>query len=180
MGQGSGERHEEEGRLVIVQVDHLSGELLGDALGRLWASGARNVQLLPTLAKKGRPGQIVMIDARARDLAAIEEALLAELGVTGWHTIETRHVCFATEIVTQDVEVRTPSTVLRAQVAGKRRRGGAGSVVPEHDSCVALREKLAAEANFRVPLRELIPLVREALNASGRAAIDLRGRALTD
>ena len=173
---GQPERHEQEGRLLFVQVDHLSGEVVGDALSRLWSAGARNVQLVPTLAKKGRPGQLVLIDVGAKELEAIEQVLLSELGVHGWHSVKTEHVWIATEIVELDVEVKTPTSVLHARIAGKR-RSNAREVAPEHDSCVALKERLVAETGLRIPLRELVPLVRNALNHGGRACIDLRERA---
>lgn len=168
------ERHEREGQLLFVQVDHLSSEILGDALTRLWSAGATNVQVVPTLAKKGRPGQLLIIDVGANKLAAIEETLLSELGVHGWHAVKTNHVYVATEIVERDVEVKTPSYILRTCVAGKRRRNSR-EVIPEHSSCVTLKETLATEAGIHIPLRELVPLVRNALNQD-HASIDLRER----
>lgn len=168
-------RHEHEGRLLFVQVDHLSGELLGDALGRLWAAGATNVQLLPTLAKKGRPGQLLLIDVRPGGLAAIEEVLLAELGVHGWHAVKTEHVHVETEMVEREIDVKTRSTVIHARLVGKRRKNGR-EIMIEHDACSALKEKVLAEAGLRIPLRELVSLAKVALNQPGRGCIDLSDR----
>ena len=47
---------EKKSRLILAQVDHLSGELLGFAIGRIMELGAGNVQLIPTITKKTGPG----------------------------------------------------------------------------------------------------------------------------
>jgi uncharacterized protein (DUF111 family) len=173
---GDGGRRQHEGSLLFVQIDHLSGDLLGEALTRLCSVGAMNVQLLPTLTKKGRPGQLLLIDVRHDQLASVEETLLAEFGVTGWHRLVTQHVVFSTENLSRNLTVLTAAGTLREQVEGKRMTNPPGPVVPEHRSCVALCERLLAECGMRVPLREIVRLVSGALNGDGEPRIDLRGK----
>ncbi len=173
---GDGWRRQHEGSLLFVQIDHLSGELLGDALTRLCAAGAMNVQLVPTLTKKGRPGQLLLVDVRHDRLASVEEVLLAELGVTGWHRLATEHVFFSTESLNCNVTVLTSAGPLCAEVEGKRLKDPPGPIVPEHRSCVALCERLRAECGMQVPLREMVRLVSGALNDDGEPKIDLRGK----
>ena len=48
--------------LLLVQIDDRSGEVLGNALEELMSLGARNVQLLSSVTKKGRPGHVLLID----------------------------------------------------------------------------------------------------------------------
>jgi len=174
-GSTSGnERQEHEGILLLVQIDHLPGDLLGEALDRLCAAGAKNVQLFPTLTKKGRPGHVLMVDVPVSLEPAIEEVLLTEVGVTGWHAITTQHVYYNTEILDIDLVVFTPNGVLRHQVSGKRLIRDGSALVPEHRSCVELSERLASECGLRVPLRELVRLIDESLNNGEEHSIDLR------
>ena len=49
-------------RLLMAQVDDVSGELLGEFIRRVEALGARNVQIVSSITKKGRPGYIVYVD----------------------------------------------------------------------------------------------------------------------
>jgi hypothetical protein len=154
----------------------MSGELLGEALTRLCSAGAVNVQLLPTLTKKGRPGQLLLIDVRHDQLASVEETLLAEFGVTGWHRLATQHVSFRTENLNCNLTILTPAGTLREQVEGKRLTNPSGPIVLEHRSCVALSEKLLAKCGLHVPLREVVRLVGGALNGDGDPRIDLRGK----
>lgn len=170
------ERHEREGILLFVQIDHLPGDLLGEALSRLCSAGAKNVQLLPTITKKGRPGHVMIVDVTQDRVSSVEEILLSEVGVTGWHALATNHVYFSTEIVDFDLAVLTPNGVLRHQVSGKRLAKEDGDLVPEHRSCLELRERLSAECGMLVSLRELVRLVGEALNSGVQHSIDLRNR----
>ena len=79
--------HGMQGILVMVQIDHLSGELLGGLSDRLIEKGAQNVQMIPTLSKKSRPAYLLLIDTSQERLPDLEEFLVVELGVTGWHRI---------------------------------------------------------------------------------------------
>jgi uncharacterized protein (DUF111 family) len=170
------QRHQREGILLFVQIDHLPGDLLSEALTRLCSAGAKNVQLLATLTKKGRPGQLLIVDVPVKLQTAIEEVLLSEVGVTGWHALTTEHVYFSTEILDIDVAVSTPNGVLRHQVSGKRLARTGSELVPEHRSCVELRERLLSRCGMSVPLREVARLIGEALNNGEEHSIDLRER----
>ena len=83
---------EKKGRLLTVQADHLSGESLGQAVAAIMELGAANVQIIPSITKKNRPGNILLIDTNSHGEAAISEYLARELRVSGYHRIETSHV----------------------------------------------------------------------------------------
>lgn len=77
--------------LLLVQVDDASGEVLGRALNDLLGLGARNVQLVPTLTKKGRPAHLLLLDAFPENLPHLTAYLAGELGIWGYHLIPTEH-----------------------------------------------------------------------------------------
>ena len=169
---------EQPGNLLFVQVDHLSGELLGDALEQLYAAGASNVQILSTLTKKGRPGSLIMIDVLPGKLEAVERVVAVELGVTGWHRLATQHVHLRTEIVTRRLTILTPTGTLQEEVSGKRVAADGATARPEYRSCAALRDRLRREHGLWLPLYEVVRLAGEALQDQGEATIDLRHHAL--
>src|SRR5512134_3420303 len=80
--------------LIIAQVDDASGEVLQDVAERLHAAGARNVQVLASLGKKGRPAHVLMIDVPAQREEDVAALLAAELGVWGYRVLESRHQHF--------------------------------------------------------------------------------------
>lgn len=91
--------------LILAQVDDRSGEVLGHAVDELLALGAHNVQLLASHTKKGRPGTVLLVDADDGAESAIAAYLAVELGVWGYHTLETRHRHFVTSMERRRVTV---------------------------------------------------------------------------
>ena len=167
---------EESGSLIIVQIDHLSGEMLGEIWDQLSSKGAQNVQLLSTLTKKGRPGQLLLIDISPEKISELEEFLVSEMGVNGWHRLMTEHVHVDLEMITCDLTFRTPGNSLRAKIAGKRIKNTSGFIRPEHGDCVKVYRKLRQEEGLEVSLWQLERLISEALNSSKRPIeVNLRG-----
>ena len=73
--------------LLLVQIDDAPGELLGDVVRTLGEMGAKNVQLLSSLAKKGRPGYVLLIDILAQQEAEAKKGgAAAPKGGAGWRT----------------------------------------------------------------------------------------------
>ena len=159
---------EESGSLIIVQIDHLSGEMMGEIWEQLSSKGAKNVQLLSTLTKKGRPGQLLLIDISPEKISELEEFLVSELGVNGWHRLLTEHVHVEIEMIACDLTFRTPNNRLRVTVAGKRIKNTSGFIRPEHGDCVRVQRKLRQEEGLEVSLWQLERLISKALNSSKR------------
>jgi len=169
------ERYERAGILVFVQIDHLSGELIGEALEQMLANGAANVQLLPSLTKKGRPGQLLLIDVPRDKLSGIEEILITELGVGGWHCLHTQHVHFGTETVIMKLTFQTPNGPLHMKAKGKRSKDNEGGMVrPEHSCCVSVCQELRDKCDLEIPLNRVVQLLAQALNGDRNCEIDLR------
>ncbi len=83
-----------KGKLVLVQLDHVSGETMGFAINRLSELGAKNVQLLQSITKKNRPGYVLLIDLPADKLSMVSLFLAQELGIWGYHVMDSEHVHF--------------------------------------------------------------------------------------
>jgi uncharacterized protein (DUF111 family) len=169
------------GSLVLVQVDHLSGEMLGEIWEQLSSKGAKNVQFLSTLTKKGRPGYLLLIDISPERMSELEDFLVSDLGVCGWHRLLSEHVHVGTEVVSHELIFRTPNGRLQMKVAGKRIKNSSVSVRPEHDGCILVQTKLREEGGLEVPLREIERIICEAMNSlESQVTIDLsEGRQLS-
>lgn len=162
------------GSLVLVQVDHLSSEMLGEIWEQLSSKGAKNVQFLPALTKKGRPGHLLLVDIPPERMSELEDFLVSDLGICGWHRLLSEHVHVGTEVVSQELVFRTPNGSLQLKVAGKRIKDSSVSIRPEHDGCVQVQTRLRQEGGLEVPLREIERLICEAMNSpEGSVVIDL-------
>lgn len=91
--------------LLMTQVDDVSGEVIGDFFKRAEACGARNVQVVPSITKKNRPGYIIYVDVPASAEHEIAELFGAELGTWGYRVINAEHKHFDIERLSVTVKV---------------------------------------------------------------------------
>jgi uncharacterized protein (DUF111 family) len=82
---------EQPGRLMLLQIDHLSGEEIGQLIDSLYEWGASNVHVLTTGTKKNRLGHLALVDASDSDETALGRDLARHFGISGYHRLETVH-----------------------------------------------------------------------------------------
>lgn len=133
---------EKNGIVLLAQVDHVSGEILGSAIEELYQAGAYNVQVVSTVTKKNRPGHLFVVDCGEETCGAVESVLLLELGIAGWHRIPTGHRHVATRIDVHAISFQTPSGMVELPARVKRAKWYPLCIRPEHSSCVEIRDAL--------------------------------------
>ena len=94
------------GRLLLAQVDDVSGEIIGFFINQVLDKGARNVQVIPTLTKKNRPGYILLVDVEPSAEEHIGVFMARELGVAGYHILDTEHAYCRVSFATTTIEFR--------------------------------------------------------------------------
>jgi hypothetical protein len=162
--------------LILAQVDDASGEVLQDVAERLRTAGARNVQILASVGKKGRPAHVLLIDVPAQREDDVAVLLAAELGVWGYRVLESRHRHFDIAVQGKRVAVAHGDEAVELEVGCKHiaRQGRLLAVKVEHDHLVRLRDQLAARGQ-EVSLRRLRTALEAALWAAPEAVrIELR------
>ncbi len=147
----------------MAQVDDVSGELLGEFIQRLERLGARNVQIVSTVTKKGRPGHILYIDVPEELESDVAYLLVSELGTWGYRILSAEHKHFDIKhiditliVVIGDGRYEFGLRLKAISHAGQTR------IKAEHDDlssiCRVLREK-----QQRVPLAVLKAQVESRL-----------------
>lgn len=142
--------------LMLVQVDDATGEILQDVAERLHRAGVRNLQVLASLGKKGRPGHVLLIDIDESLEEPVALILGTELGVWGYRVLESRHRHFDIRIVRERVRLRHVTGVLEDEVGIKQIRKGDRLLASkaEHADLARLRDALEAMGTT-VSLRQL-------------------------
>jgi uncharacterized protein (TIGR00299 family) protein len=69
--------------ILETNVDDITGEVLGAALARLMAKGARDASAIPCLMKKGRAGYLVRVICKPEDAERLAPVMAVELGTLG-------------------------------------------------------------------------------------------------
>ncbi|MCR5134037.1 MAG: LarC family nickel insertion protein [Clostridiales bacterium] len=149
---------QKERLLFLVQCDNLDGEQIAPAMESLYEAGVKNVQLLSSLTKKGRPGYVFLIDGDEASADAVESVILKELGVTGWHRIGAQHRYVAVDILRRTVQLQTVQGTQTAEVLYKQSSADPQRIRPEYESCRKIRALLAEQGVF-----VSLPLVRQKL-----------------
>lgn len=154
-----GHSHDGPGEEVLwvleTNLDDISGELVGHAIGRLWEAGALDVYTTAIQMKKNRPGVTLSALCQAEHVPALEAILFREtttLGVRRWQVQRRR-------LRREKHAVETPWGKVEGVVAWLDAASARFS--PEFESC----RKVADE--HRVTLREVYDAAQRAYRAQG-------------
>jgi len=137
LGDETGRRDDADRDTVLqleTQVDDATAQSLSFALERLLESGALDAFLTPIVMKKGRPGALLTVLARAADADGLEAILFAETGTLGVR----RRECQRTTLRRRHESVCTPFGEVRVKVS---ERDGAERAWPEYEDCAAAARK---------------------------------------
>ena len=132
--------------LLMTQVDDVSGEVIGNFFKLAEARGARNVQIVPSITKKNRPGYIIYVDAPASAEAELAELFGAELGTWGYRVIGAEHKHFDIERLTVTVKVTVDGAQSSHPLRAKRisQSGSFARLKAEYEDlaaiCAAIRD----------------------------------------
>lgn len=166
---------EKRSRLLFAQVDHLSGEVLGFAIGKIMEEGACNVQVIPSITKKNRPGSILIIDAPPEQEDRIALFLAHELKVSGYHRIDATHVfcqvTFMTKIFTMSKNGASLDLSCEVKVIGDP--ASPLSLDIDHDALVSMQQAVHDRLGLAVSLAELRTMIESRLKENGRISLEL-------
>lgn len=129
-----------EGIIFIVQVDHLTGECIGQSIDEFYKAGASNVQVIPSITKKNRPSYIFFIDCKPKFSDSIENIIARELTTGGWHKINTTHKYLNNQIIRKDITIIYKQKSIKFTVQAKEINHE--SIKPEYDNILELKKKM--------------------------------------
>jgi hypothetical protein len=143
---------------ISANIDDLSPQIYEHVMDRLFAAGARDVTITPTMMKKSRPAVTLGVIAEAARRDAIAEIIFAETSTIGlrFHAVERL------KLHREVREVETRWGKVRVKTSGAHGREPA-TISPEYDDC----RRIAAE--HKVALRVVMEEARDAARARGPA-----------
>lgn len=150
--------------LLMAQVDDAPGELIGEFIHRAVAAGAKNVQVIPSITKKNRPGYVIYVDVLASLESDIAALLGSELGTWGYRVIAAEHKHFEIERFTVKVNVRECGNEHNFEIHAKRisKAGVFSRVKAEYDDLSKIC-KSVRESGSSLSLTDLKSAVESAL-----------------
>ncbi|HVP95658.1 nickel pincer cofactor biosynthesis protein LarC [Methanoregula sp.] len=148
--------------LLETNVDDVSGEIIGEALARFMAAGARDASAIPILMKKGRPGYLVTVITSPASSADLARLMACELGTLGVRCIPAVHR-FVADRTTGTVEVTIAGHTKSIPVKYGWMDGRCYTAKPEFDAA----KDWAAELGL--PVREVLMAISDTLETRGNA-----------
>jgi len=134
--------------VLETNVDDVSGEIVGHAVDRLLAEGAKDVAIIPMFTKKNRPGQIIKVIADQGDSQRLSRVLIEETGTLGVRVYACERHIMSRESCVVDLVLGGITEHVKVKVV-KDADGKVIRVKPEYDDLKRLAEKT------KKPLREL-------------------------
>jgi len=134
--------------ILETNIDDVSGEIVGHAVDRLLAEGAKDVSVIPMFTKKNRPGQIVKVVADQKDAQRLSRLMIEETGTLGVRVIPCERHIMNRELGSVDILINGTKETLKVKIA-RDDHGNIVRIKPEYDDLKKLAEKT------KRPLREL-------------------------
>ena len=120
---------------ICANIDDMTGEALGYAIEKLMADGALDACAVPAVMKKGRPGHLLVVVARADDADRLARAVLRETATNGVRIKPCRRL----KLIPGSRTVSTEYGDVRVETASGF---GVERAKPEYDDVAAIaREK---------------------------------------
>lgn len=144
--------------ILIAALDDVSGVTTSYVIEKLHENGANSVHITQTVTKKGRMGLLFFIDVDEKDLEAVGEVLMTELGSLGYNVIKTNHIRATTRVYIHKVIIRNEKGRYEEPVTIKRSFSPKGKLVrvePESDDLVRIIEGVKKKFGLDITLREL-------------------------
>jgi hypothetical protein len=149
-GHSTSTLHQEEITVLETSVDDVTGEVLGYIFERLYDSGALDVQIIPTITKKNRPGYIVQVVCKEEKAGELADLLMRETGTLGVRTGRFhKRFYLSREVKTAEVRISTYKGKVRVKIS-RDSRGNIISLKPEYEDA----KKIAQKTNL--PLKAVI------------------------
>lgn len=146
--------------MLETNVDDVTGQVLGNLIDELLASGAKDVSIIPVTMKKGRSGHIIHVIAKSEDSDVLARKIIEETGSLGIRIIPVKHRLIAQrEMCKVDVTINGKIFVVAAKIA-RDLRGVILNISVEFEDC-----KKAAKGSG-IPVKDVIRYAEEEARKS--------------
>ena len=105
--------------VLETNVDDVSGELLGHVIEMIMSNGAKDTFIVPTFAKKGRPGHIISVICDHHNVEKLVNILMSETGTLGVRIRTTERFIIPRKITNLKVKIHNFDFLIRYKIAGK-------------------------------------------------------------
>ncbi len=139
-GQSTSSLESDSVAILETNVDDVSGEVLAHVIDKVISRGAKDVSVIPTITKKGRPGHIISVICDSNNINQLLDVLVSETGTLGVRIRTSDRLIVPRQIITMKIRARNQNFTVRCKVAksGSNRK----QFKVEYDDIKKISEKL--------------------------------------
>ncbi len=156
---------EDEIYVLETNIDDVTGEIIGFVVKKMMElKGVRDVNIIPMITKKNRPGHIIKVLVDKENIKKASELLMRETGSLGCRYYRCARDIVYRELIPFSIEINNDVFEVRIKMS-KDREGNIHNIKAEFDDLKRVAEKTG------IPLRELAryiedQFVKKVLNLS--------------
>lgn len=123
--------------ILETNVDDVSGEVLAHVVDKIMASGAKDIHVIPTITKKGRPSHMISVICDSGSVNKILAVLISETGTLGVRIRSSDRLVVPRKILKIKVRINNKDFAVRCKVSGKKQ------FKVEYDDIKSVAERLS-------------------------------------
>ncbi|TBR11633.1 MAG: nickel pincer cofactor biosynthesis protein LarC [Candidatus Nitrosotenuis sp.] len=139
--------------ILETNVDDISGEVLAHVIDKIMANGAKDVSVIQTITKKGRPSHMISVICDSDSVNQLLNLLVSETGTLGVRIRTSDRFLVPRQIVAMKVKINNKIFTLRCKVANTNSDHRQFKV--EYDDIKSISEKLS------LPFKQTEELIKE-------------------
>ncbi len=140
-GQSTSSLESDSVAILETNVDDVSGEVLAHVIDKVMSRGAKDVSVIPTITKKGRPSHIISVICDSDHIHQLLDVLVSETGTLGVRIRTSDRFIVTRQIITMKIRARSQNFTVRCKVAKPGSNSKQFKV--EYDDIKKISEKLA-------------------------------------
>lgn len=143
--------------ILETNLDDVTGEVLGHTVDRLMGEGALDVTIIPTIAKKNRPGHLLRVITKSNMSDVLSEIIIRETGTLGVRTIPYVHRNIVSrEIIPVEVDFDGQMKTVRVKVAKIGEE--IVNITAEYEDARNVSEEIG------IPLKDVMRIINQKAN----------------
>ncbi|MGQ0605688.1 MAG: nickel pincer cofactor biosynthesis protein LarC [Candidatus Nitrosotenuis sp.] len=123
--------------VLETNVDDVSGEVLAHVIDKIMATGAKDISVIPTMTKKGRPSHMISVICDQKDVDKLVQILISETGTLGVRIRSSDRFIVPRKIIPFKIKLHNKDFTIRCKTASKHQ------FKVEYDDIKAISEKLS-------------------------------------
>ena len=138
-GQSTNSLEADSVTVLETNVDDVSGEVLANVIDKVMDGGAKDVSVIPTITKKGRPGHIISVICDSSHANHLLDVLVLETGTLGVRIRSSDRFIVPRQIVPLKIVIKNQNFSVRCKVTNY----GHKQFKVEYDDIKKISAKLA-------------------------------------